>query len=80
MLFLKSRDVVTRSGLCDEAISKRSVLSVEWETAYPSGTLRGRQRTPRSDMISDFKKVLWIGSLLIDKRFLREYSHSVQVA
>jgi hypothetical protein len=32
-LFLKSRDVIARSGLCDEAISKRSVLCVERETA-----------------------------------------------
>jgi len=48
--------VIARSVLCDsipfgdEAIPKRSIWPDKWEIAYPSGTLRGRQKTARNDM------------------------------
>jgi hypothetical protein len=57
-LFLKSRDVVAKSGLCDDREAyPKGKQSPKGQFCPLSGRLL-RQRTPRSDMIPDFKKVL----------------------
>jgi hypothetical protein len=52
--------IIARSVLCDsipfgdEAIPKRLILPDKSEIAYPSGTLRGRQKTARNDKHNSF--------------------------